>query len=179
MQVYISFLKGINVGGNNIIKKEVLKELYENLGFKKVTTYIQSGNIIFMAEGKNIDQLEEMIEGQIQNKLNLQIKGIVINKEILEKTIQQNPFMDKDLKFVYVTFFEKNSGIFDLKHLEGKQKPSEKVMQTGDVMYLYFPEGFGQTKLTNDFFGSKSKKVTTTRNWNTLLEVQKIAEQMY
>ena len=52
-------------------------------------------------------------------------------------------------------------------------------MQTGDVMYLYFPEGFGQTKLTNDFFGSKSKKVTTTRNWNTLLEVQKIAEQMY
>ncbi|MBK8819569.1 MAG: hypothetical protein IPN49_10950 [Saprospiraceae bacterium] len=63
--------------------------------------------------------------------------------------------------------------------MEGKQKPSEKVMQTGDVMYLYFPEGFGQTKLTNDFFGSKSKKVTTTRNWNTLLEVQKIAEQMY
>ncbi len=80
MQVYISFLKGINVGGNNIIKKEVLKELYENLGFKKVTTYIQSGNIIFMAEGKNIDQLEEMIEGQIQNKLNLQIKGIVDKK---------------------------------------------------------------------------------------------------
>ncbi|MBK6782739.1 MAG: DUF1697 domain-containing protein [Saprospiraceae bacterium] len=105
MQVYISFLKGINVGGNNIIKKEVLKELYENLGFKKVTTYIQSGNIIFMAEGKNIDQLEEMIEGQIQNKLNLQIKGIVINKEILEKTIQQKSFYGQGFKICLRHFF--------------------------------------------------------------------------
>ena len=53
MNIYISILRGINVGGQRTIKMDILKQLYSDLGFDKVKTYIQSGNVIFQSEAKD------------------------------------------------------------------------------------------------------------------------------
>ena len=57
MKTYISLLRGINVGGHRKIKMEVLRKMYEDLGFKEVKSYIQSGNLVFKAEES--EKLEE------------------------------------------------------------------------------------------------------------------------
>ncbi|AIQ62265.1 hypothetical protein PSTEL_03170 [Paenibacillus stellifer] len=63
MAVYISLIRGINVGGNNIVKMQELKALFEDLGFRNARTYIQSGNVVFEAgeegSGESIRQTIE------------------------------------------------------------------------------------------------------------------------
>lgn len=51
---YVAFLRGINVSGKNIIKMEDLREIFDSLGFKNTTTYIQSGNVLFEADENNV-----------------------------------------------------------------------------------------------------------------------------
>jgi len=61
MKTYISILRGINVSGKNIIKMDSLQEMYEGLGFQKVKTYIQSGNVVFQSPETNLEELERII----------------------------------------------------------------------------------------------------------------------
>ena len=65
MQTYISILRGINVSGQNKFQMSDLKALYENLKFKNVTTYIQSGNVIFKANKQRDEVLAKKIEDAI------------------------------------------------------------------------------------------------------------------
>jgi uncharacterized protein (DUF1697 family) len=62
MLQYLALLRGINVGGNNIIKMTDLKAGFENIGFSDVSTYIQSGNVIFKSEENNKTKIINLIE---------------------------------------------------------------------------------------------------------------------
>ena len=66
MTTYIALLRGINVSGHNKIKMVDLKQLFIDIGFLQVTTYIQSGNVVFMSEEKNSDTLENIITEKIK-----------------------------------------------------------------------------------------------------------------
>ena len=59
---YVALLRGINVGGNNLIKMADLRESFVELGFSEVRTYIQSGNVVFCAKQKNKAKLTAVIE---------------------------------------------------------------------------------------------------------------------
>ena len=75
METYISILRGINVSGQKLIKMDALKKAYEDLGFKNVHTYIQSGNVIFQTEEK---ELEQKISGQIQKQFGFEVPVIIL-----------------------------------------------------------------------------------------------------
>ena len=76
MTIYIALLRGINVGGKNIIKMKDLRGLLEQIGFQSVTTYIQSGNIIFQAN-ERADAVQAKIEQEISNKYGFSVPVIV------------------------------------------------------------------------------------------------------
>lgn len=111
MTTYISLLRGINVSGHKPVKMEALRKLYEELGYKNVSTYLQSGNVVFTAKG-NEKKLEHKISQQIELDFGFQVPVIVLTIDKLKKVIGNNPFLKKDAAFLHVTFLSAKPGIF-------------------------------------------------------------------
>ena len=98
--------------------------------------------------------------------------------ETLKKIVENNPFLDhKDNSFLHVTLLANEPKQFDQQIFSDKKLPNEKFVFNKNVVYLYCPNGYGQTKLTNNFFENKVKVSATTRNWKTTNELLKIALQ--
>lgn len=108
MNSYIALLRAINVGGYRKIKMESLRGMFDSAGFNDVTTYIQSGNVIFSSPESVPGTLAETIETEIKNTFGHDVDVIIRTQEHFKSLIRKNPFRDKDrspFKF-YVTFFK-------------------------------------------------------------------------
>jgi uncharacterized protein (DUF1697 family) len=174
METIISILRGINVGGKNKIPMAELKMLYEDAGFKNVTTYIQSGNVVFSAKAANSKDIPPKIQEMILKKYGFNVPVIVRTIAEMEKVVNGNPFLknkDVEVEKLHVTFLS-NSPIKE--HLERIKvfqfKPDDYII-TGKEVYVYCPGGYGNTKLSNTFFENKLKVTATTRNWRTVNEL--------
>lgn len=175
---YISILRGINVSGQKLIKMDALKLMYQNLGFKNVQSYVQSGNIIFSAPATDIKKLECKIEVQIKKDFGFEVPVIVLGMGDLGKIIKHNPFTndtDKEASFLHVTFLSDYPITMDKLGIETKKQENEAVTFGEKVIYLYCPNGYGKTKLHNNFLESKLKVNATTRNWKTVNEIFRLA----
>lgn len=181
METYISILRGINVSGQKLIKMDALRKSYENLGFHNVTTYVQSGNVVFVGKDVETNQLKQTISRQIEKDFGFYVPVIVLTVEKLKGIIDNNPFfndLNKDPSFLHVTFLFSKLDHFDQKVIEDKKHNGEEISFADNAVYLYCPNGYGKTKLTNNFLEMKLKVGATTRNWKTVNELLKIANQM-
>lgn len=171
---YISLLRGINVSGQKIINMADLKELYLRLGFEEVTTYIQSGNVIFLAEKTSSEELVRLIESSIFLKYNFDVPVKIVKVLKMKKIVAQNPFLKlgiTDVKKLHVTFLEKKPDEELLNEMVDDPESEDKFLIVKDIVYLYCPNGYGKTKLTNSFFESKLKMNATTRNWKSVCKL--------
>ncbi|MDB5083637.1 MAG: hypothetical protein JWN30_523 [Bacilli bacterium] len=89
--IYIALLRGINVGGKNIIKMADLRHTFETLGFKQVKTYIQSGNVLFESDDDE-DSLRQRIEHEIESDFGISLTVILRTVEEIERIIENCPF---------------------------------------------------------------------------------------
>ena len=178
MTTYISLLRGINVSGRNLVRMDALRLMYENSGFFNVSTYVQSGNVVFQGDDFNLNDLEQKISGQIEKDFGLKVPVIILTIDRLKQTIENNPFLnDKEPSNTYVTFLFSEPGQYDKAAIESKKQDDEEIMFSENAVYLYCPGGYGKTKLTNNFLESRLGVVATTRNWKTTNELFKIAQQ--
>lgn len=180
-QVYISLLRGINVGGNNLIKMQQLITLYEALHFKNVTSYIQSGNIIFVAPKSNTNFLATLISKQIQLEYGLDINIVVFNLNSYKKIIHHNPFLKDnytDIKKIYIAYFSNKPTLTGIHDIENIKHTNEVINITNNAAYIYYSEGYANTKLNNKVLENKLKVIATTRNWNTSLQILEIANNI-
>jgi uncharacterized protein (DUF1697 family) len=178
MTTYISILRGINVSGQKLIKMDALKKMYENLNFENIQTYVQSGNVIFSTNATDLKKLENKITSQIEKEFGYVVPVIVLNVEILGGIIKHNPFAkdrQKDFSFLHVTFLADQPKEIDKKSIEEKKQHGEEIEYAKNAVYLYCPNGYGKTKLNNNFLESKLKVKATTRNWKTANELLKLA----
>src|ERR1700751_505914 len=107
MTTCVSLFRGINVGGNRAVRMNELKELHESLGLKDVVTYIQSGNVVFTSDDKDLAQLPAQIEDSFAQKFGFHVNVMVRTSDELEDIIANNPFQDqptKESKWVVVLF---------------------------------------------------------------------------
>ncbi|MGN6604293.1 MAG: DUF1697 domain-containing protein [Ginsengibacter sp.] len=166
MELLIALLKGINVGGNNILPMAELKVLCEEAGFKKVRTYIQSGNVLFeskLAEEKAVAKLKKALKSKLPNPVSVMIRTI----EELETIIEKNPFPSANPSQVGVLFLEQEvdkSVVQEFSKIE-----TEEIITGKREIYIHFQNGMGKSKLKFP----KSAKDGTVRNINT---VKKLAE---
>lgn len=114
--IYVALLRGINVGGNNKIEMKKLKSTFENLGFTQVSTYINSGNILFESPQNNPLLLRASIEKGIQNDFGLSIKVLLRNYQEMEHICQKlpenwvkNDIMRTDVMFLWEKFDKPDS----------------------------------------------------------------------
>ena len=181
MQTYIAILRSINVSGKNMIKMNELTALFESTGFKKVKTYIQSGNVIFQAGVKDISQLEKLIQQKIKEQFGLDVPVMVKTKDYLAGVIEGNLFIkrsDVDTSRLHVTFLSEAPNQTNADKIKPEQYLPDEFIIIGSAIYLYCPSGYGNTKLNNNFFESKLKVTATTRNWKTVNELFNLASSI-
>jgi len=176
---YISILRGINVSGQKKIKMLDLKLLYESLGFKRVVTYIQSGNVIFETSAKNKSSIKTLIEDAIEKKYKFHVPvEIRTNKEI-RSIIKNSPFGDIDLTEdgtkVLVTFLDVKPAKERVSTVLSYVVSPEKLVVNGTEVYLYCPNGYGKSKLSNIFLESKLGVQATTRNWKSVHKLYELS----
>jgi uncharacterized protein (DUF1697 family) len=181
MQTYISILRAINVGQRKILMAD-LKALYEELKFKEVITYIQSGNVIFKTGKKIADQvLAKKIGQAIVKKYHFDSPVIIRTVDEMKKTIAANPFLKQrgiNLEKLHVTFLAENPELSNVKSIQNLDYAPDKFIIAGKDVYLYCPNGYGITKLSNSFFENKLKVTAATRNWKTVNTLATLADNM-
>ncbi len=180
MTTYISLLRGINVGGHKIVRMEALRALYEKLDFRNVRSYLQSGNIIFQYSEKDQRSLEKLISDRIMKDFNIKVLVYILRIEHLESIIKGNPFTGdktKDPAFQHITFLHSSPESYDIDSIASKKTAREEFSVSNDAVYLYCPDGYGRTKLSNNFLESKLQVGATTRNWRSANEILKIATE--
>jgi uncharacterized protein (DUF1697 family) len=180
MTTYISIIRGINVSGQKKIKMDALKKMYEDLHFSNIQTYIQSGNVVFQYSKSGQKALENKISGQIEKCFGFFAPVIVMNTDELKDIVEKNPYIadkTKDIACLHVTFLSSKPEQIDFEKIDKNRLPGEECSLMGNAVYLYCPNGYGKTKLSNIFFENKLKVRTTTRNWKTTTELLNIAER--
>jgi len=179
MKTYISILRGINVGGKNLIKMNSLKEMYEGLGFLNVKTYIQSGNVVFQSVETNLKELEMLISDGILNRFTFNVPVFVREVSELKGILVQNPFLkeiEEDISKLHLTFLSKSPEKPFVDSIGNSSYLPDKYFITEKTVYLFCPNGYGKTKLNNNFFENKLKVKATTRNLRTLMELVKLGD---
>ena len=173
MLTYVAFLRGINVGGHNKLNMKDLVQLFENLSFKNIKTYIQSGNVIFQSNSSNnTNYISQHIENEIYKHFNFQVPVIIRTIDDLQNIVNTKPFSNittvSDL--LYVTFLQNSANIELLDKINIEQYLPDKFKLINKEIFIDCVN-YGTTKLTNNFFENKLKVAATTRNMNTINKI--------
>jgi len=174
MKTYICLLRGINVSGHKKIKMADLRIQLANLGLSEVTTYIQSGNVIFDSDQQDANQLADEIKQMIMTVYGHDVPVLVRSSDYWSRVAAKHPFIqtgEEPLNQVVVTFLK---GIPAQEHLESIKDyvyKEDVFLIRDDAIFIYCPGGYGNTKLSNTFFERKLKVQATTRNWKTVLKL--------
>lgn len=167
---HIALLRGINVGGNNIIKMADLKACFEGLRFADVATYIQSGNVLFSAEGSDSAKLTKKIESALSKRFNYQSTVVIVTGDQLKEVVEKAPpgfGQDPDQYRYYVLFLK--------QPLESQKALESLSLRAGvDAAYagkhaLYFSRLISKATQShlNKLVALPIYKQITIRNWNT------------
>ncbi len=166
MNTYISLLRGINVSGQKKILMADLKSLYEDLGFKNVQTYIQSGNVVFDFKEKKADQIQQMIFDKIQAHYGFDVPNLILTPNQIITALKDNPY--QDIEKMYFVFLAKTPSQENIDLLNTFSFDNEFYELKNNVIYFHCPDGYGRAKLNNNFFEKKLKVSATTRNLRTV-----------
>jgi uncharacterized protein (DUF1697 family) len=178
MSLFVAMLRGINVGGQKKIHMDTLRRVFETLGYTKVRTYVQSGNVVFDSAGCAVSELGKRIEEQIEKTCGFNVPVFIRQADELKDMLQSNPYLKNDnvsRAALHVTFLYQPPSINDWRNLSAPIDIADEFSLGKSVIYLYCPNGYGKTKLSNNFFERKLGVLVTTRNWNTVNALYKLA----
>ncbi|MBC8061089.1 MAG: DUF1697 domain-containing protein [Clostridiaceae bacterium] len=181
MTVYIAFLRGINVGGKNIIKMQDLKRVLEKIGFCDVQTYIQSGNVLFKSNEEK-EPLLKKIEYEIELAFGFSVRVVLRTAEELEQIIKNCPFSESEIleaeasseaESLYVCLLAHVPLQEKIQQLNAYRTESDEYRIVGREVFLLFHRSIRNSKLANNLH--KLDVPTTVRNWKTINKVAVLA----
>ncbi len=172
MPHYVAFLRGINVGGH-IVKKEKLQEAFASLGFQNVSTYKQSGNLIFESGSGNIDEIRDKIEIKLKETLGYIVAVFVRTIPQLKDIIENEPFKGRNREGTsfLVTFLASAPAKFPIKLPTTIPKSTAQLISQKGMEVFSETHGGGEGALPNSFVESNLKVKATTRNINIIRKI--------
>jgi uncharacterized protein (DUF1697 family) len=171
MAIYISLLRGINVGGHKRIKMEKLRASFEALGFESVSTYIQSGNVVFKTGKSSSAGLSKRIEERILSDFGFSVSVVSRTSDEMGKVIAANPFLKErgvDPEKLHVTFLSAAPAPAALKKLADLTAAPDRFHCFGKEIYFHLPNGVSGSVLMKSPVDRVLAVVPTTRNWRTV-----------
>jgi uncharacterized protein (DUF1697 family) len=181
MTVVISFLRGINVGGNKMIKMDALRQLYESLGLRDAQTYMQSGNVVFKAGARDLARLPKRIEDALERTFGFRPSVIHRTSSELKDVIRRNPFAsrrDIEPSRLLVTFLASDPTKEAREKVLAMKTEPEELHIDGRELYVYFPNGMARPRVPMVQIEKALKTPATGRNWNTVQKLLEISESM-
>jgi uncharacterized protein (DUF1697 family) len=180
MAVFVSFLRGVNLGGRTI-KMDVLRALYESLGLKNVQTYIASGNVVFTTTARDVQRLSKRIEEAIKKQFGFQVNVLLRTPAELRECIANNPFAARENiepGKLLVTFLGAEPTKDAQTKLETANVAPDEVHIVGREMFIYFPNGQGRATLKWTLVDKTLGTANSGRNMNTVTKLLEIAESL-
>ncbi|MGB7344527.1 MAG: DUF1697 domain-containing protein [Pirellulaceae bacterium] len=169
MTTWIALLRGINVGGKNLLPMAKLRSDLEDLKFKNVRTYIQSGNVVFESTAKTASSLAKKIATRIGAEHGFRPHVFVLKSGDLQTAVNSNPFPQAvaDPKTLHFFLLASPPTKPNLTSIEAAKSPTEQYKLTDSVFYLHAPDGIGRSKLAANI-EKHLGVVTTARNYRTI-----------
>lgn len=166
---YIAFLRAVNIGGR-IVKMEELRKMFAMPDFKNISTYIQSGNVIFDSAEEDKSLLANKIEAKLLKSLGYEVKTFLKTIPEIDTIVKKNPFKEivEDMK-LHVSFLSGKPEKEKVDLINPLQNEQEQFRLVNTEIYLLVKKGqYGNSTFSNNFFEKKLKVQATTRNWATV-----------
>jgi len=181
MAVVISMLRGVNVGSHNRIKMDALRALYESLGLRDVQTHVQSGNVVFRTEARDLARLTKRIGKGIERSFGFLPDVMLRTSAELRDVIARNPFATRpgiDPSRLLVTFLASDPAPEARDNILKIKADPEELWIDGRELYIYYPNGLARPKLSPALLEKTLKTSGTGRNWNTVRKLLEIAARL-
>ena len=181
MNTYITLLRGINVGGNKKIKMEDLRNYCESIGATEVSTYIQSGNIVFRHPDTDLQGIAQSIGIEIEKRSGFTAWVVVFPLDYWQKVIAEFPFShinDLNPSRTLAVFYEHPLSTEHLQAIDAIDLKNDLSVVKEKTQYIYCPDGISNSPLADATLQKKIKIENTSRNWRTVLKLEEMASQI-
>jgi uncharacterized protein (DUF1697 family) len=176
LSTYAALLRGINVGGNNMIAMKDLARMFTEHGCCEVTTYIQSGNVLFKATSTGAVRAANQVASQLADRWGHPIPVVLRSAEELRIVACSNPFVAAgvDPEKLHIAFLAQLPSTDRVASLDANRSPPDVFQVQGKEIYLHLVHGVARTRLTNAWFDVALATTSTMRNWRTVVRLMEM-----
>lgn len=171
---WIALLRGINVGGRNIVPMAQLRALCERSGCRSASTYIQSGNIVFGSEVADRGELAGLLERAIEATFGVTTPVVLRTFAEMREVASSHPF-GADTSQSHVSFLAAAPSPDGIASLAGVDISPDRVEVTGSDVFLHYPNGVHGSRLTGALLERHLGVAGTVRNWRTVTKLAELA----
>jgi uncharacterized protein (DUF1697 family) len=174
---FVALLRGVNVGKAKRVSMARLRLLLTNLGYKQVTTLLNSGNAVFRAPSAPSSKIAQAIASALADEFGFEVRVVVKSGEELRRIVNENSlvFTADDHTRLLAVFAQASSAFASLAGAAALVAPAEQFVLGKHAAYFHCPNGILKSKAGDALLG-KAGKMVTTRNWATVLKLQALAE---
>jgi len=175
VNTWIALLRGINVGGRNRLPMQSLSQIIESAGCEQVTTYIQSGNVVFKANVDSADKFGEEIGRAIEKEHGFCPAVRLITADDLRAAVASNPYPHavSEPKSLHLSFLEHTPQKERISDVERLLTKTESLTVVGSLLYIHAPGGIARSRVANGIDRALQVK-TTARNWRTVMKLEEL-----
>jgi uncharacterized protein (DUF1697 family) len=174
----IALLRGVNVGGYAKVAMADLRALLAALEFGAPRSLLQSGNLVFQSRGETGASLEALLEREAERRLGLRTSFLVRSAAEWVRVVEANPFPEeatRDPAHLLVMCLKQRAAKTKVESLRSVITGPERLEAHGCELYLVYPAGVGNSRLTNVLIERTLETKGTARNWNTVLKLHALA----
>jgi uncharacterized protein (DUF1697 family) len=177
MPHYVALLRSVNVAGHGRLAMADVVQSFVKLGHTDVSTYIQTGNILFRSPSKSTSKVVAGIEEQLEQDFGSSPAVILRTVPELMQVLATSPFPKQgaDPARHHVTFLAEAPSTEKLSAFSAPASGRDELVLIGQEVYVHTPDGYGNSKLSGAMLERRLGVVSTTRNWNTVTKLCALA----
>ncbi|HEX3795281.1 MAG TPA: DUF1697 domain-containing protein [Acidimicrobiales bacterium] len=177
MTAYVALLRSVNVAGHGRLAMADLKQSFFGLGYTNVSTYIQTGNVLFESPSKSKAKLIEAIEGRLATDFGASPAVLLRTVPELTEVVATSPFPEQgaDPGRHHVTFLASTPTAKRLADFSPPASGRDELVVIGQEVYVHTPDGYAGSKLSGALIERRLDVISTTRNWNTVTKLCALA----
>ena len=177
MPRYVALLRSVNVAGHGRIAMDQLRASFDALGYTDVTTYIQTGNVLFTTGSKSQTGISSAIEERLDEDFGGSPAVLLRSVADFGRVASSSPYAKAgaDTGRHHVTFLATSPSRAALDGLRLPPSGRDELGVDGKEVYVHTPDGYANTKYTGTFLERRLGVVSTTRNWNTVTKLGALA----
>ncbi len=181
MTAYAGMIRGVNVGGHNMLRMDDVRAVCASMSLNEARTYLQSGNVVFRSARKDAGRLARDIEEGLRKLAGVDVKVFLRTAAEMRAVIAGNPFPvgpKRDPSHLVVMFLASEPAAEGKAAVVKANAGPEEVHFAGRELYIYYSAGMGRSKLSGTLIERKIGAAGTARNWNTVTKLLELVEDL-